>query len=174
MLISNLFYGLNPDVDKRNNLYNYIQSDKEDYYENTNTINSLRNRFFLNQEIEKNETLILKTINEISLLENNWNNYNTQKIDPKIINNTINIINSLSPSILNYLRPENIYPSKTGTIIIDWEIDCKNILSLEIAKKSIGYFLEVNGVDFKQVHQIEISDLQKIVSSIDNDVSILI
>ena len=85
MPISNLFYGLNPDVDKRNNLYNYIQSDKEDYYENINTRNSLRNRFFLNEEIEKNETLILKTINEISLLENNWNNYNTQKIDSKII-----------------------------------------------------------------------------------------
>ena len=84
------------------------------------------------------------------------------------------MINALPPSILNYLTPDNIYPSKTGTIIMDWEIDNENILSLEVAKKSVGYFVEVNGEDYKQVEKIEIENLQQIVSSINNDLSILI
>ena len=91
-----------------------------------------------------------------------------------IIINSLKIIQSLPPSILSYLKPENVYPTKMGTIIMDWEIDENNILSLEIAKKSVGYFVEMNGIDYKEVNNISADDITSITSSINNDLSILI
>ena len=57
---------------------------------------------------------------------------------------------------------------------MDWEIDKENILSLEIARKSIGYFVELNGEHYKEVDKINIEEFPSIISSINNDLSILI
>ena len=65
----------------------------------------------------------------------------TQILPLCLSTNSLQIINFLSPSILYYLDSENIYPTKFGTIIMDWEFSNNNLLSLEIAKKSIGYFM---------------------------------
>lgn len=166
--------GLNPDFDKRKILFENSIISKNDYFTNSNVNLSLKNKFFLNKEIKENENSIIESIKLISLLKNNWNNFGTPKINSDIVINSLKIIQSLPPSILNYLRPENVYPTKNGTIIMDWEIDNNNILSLEIAKKSVGYFVEMNGEDYKEVENIDSENISLITSSISNDLSILI
>lgn len=174
MLITTTFVGLNPDFDKRRIISEYGFLEKDDYFTSSNVNLSLKNKFFLNQKVVENEKFLIEAIKSISSLDNNWNNFGTFKINSEIIINSLKIIQSLPPSTLNYLKPENIYPTKMGTIIMDWEIDENNILSLEIAKKSVGYFVEMNGKDLKEVEKIDIENITLIVSSINNDLSILI
>jgi hypothetical protein len=66
-------------------------------------------------------------------------------VNQKIIDNTLLTLNYLSIET----KPETIYKTKFGTIILDWEKEDK-ILSLEVAKQSFGYFIEVGGKDIKQ------------------------
>ncbi|WP_339888816.1 hypothetical protein [uncultured Flavobacterium sp.] len=174
MPITTALLGLNPDFDRRRVSEENKVIDRNHYYTNSSVALSLKNNFFLNSETKKNEDCLIDSITSISCLNDNWNNFGTKKISSEIIINSLKIIQSIPPSLLNYLRPENIYPSKTGTIVMDWEIDKDNILSLEIAKKSVGYFVEVNGNDFKQVDNIDAENIPQIVSSINNDLSILI
>lgn len=173
MPFTTMLLGLNPDFDKRRNLFENSFLDRDDYFANTNVSLSLKNKFFLNKDVKENENCIIESIESISLLNDNWNNFGTQKISSEIIVNSLKIIQSLPPSVLNYLKPENVYPTKMGTIIMDWEIDENNILSLEIAKKSVGYFVEINGDDYKEIEKISIEDISLITSSISNDLSIL-
>lgn len=174
MPITSALLGLNPDIDRRRISEENKVIDRNHYYTNSTINLSLRNNFFLNSEIKKNEDCLIDSIISISSLNDNWNNFGTKKISSEIIINSLKIIQSIPPSLLSYLKPENIYPSKTGTVIMDWEIDENNILSLEIAKKSVGYFVEVNGDDFKQVDNIDAENISQIVTSINNDLSILI
>lgn len=171
MALFEAFLGLNPDIDKRRSIAEK-KIDKKEY--TINSFKSLKNSFFFNTEIKENESFILDSISSISSLKNNWNNFGTPKINSEIILNSLKIIQYLPPSILNFLKPENVYPTKMGTIIMDWEIDENNILSLEIAKKSVGYFVEVNGKDYKEVEKINIEDISLISSSLNNDLSYLI
>jgi hypothetical protein len=174
MPISSILLGINPDFDKRRVSFENSFVNRDEYYANSCVSLSLKNAFFLNKELQQNENCIIEAIKSISYLDNNWNNFGTPKINSEIIINSLKIIQSLPPSILNYLKPENIYPTKMGTIIMDWEIDDSNILSLEIAKKSVGYFVEMNGTDYKEVNSINADDIMSITSSINNDLSILI
>lgn len=174
MPFTTIFLGLNPDFDKRRTLFENSILDRDDYFTSSNVSLSLKNKFFLNKEVKENENCLIESIKSISSLSDNWNNFGTSKISSEIIVNSLKIIQSLPPSILNYLKPENVYPTKMGTIIMDWEIDENNILSLEIAKKSVGYFVEMNGDDYKEVEKIDAEDIALITSSINNDLSILI
>lgn len=174
MPFTSIFLGLNPDFDKRRIMFENSILDRDDYFASSNVSLSLKNNFFLNKETKENENCIIESIKSISSLSDNWNNFGTSKINSEIIVNSLKIIQALPPSILNYLKPENIYPTKTGTIVMDWKIDDNNILSLEIAKKSVGYFVEMNGVDYKEVEKIDAEDISLITSSINNDLSILI
>jgi hypothetical protein len=174
MLLTNTIFSLNPDFDKRRVSFENSIMVRDDYFTSSNVSLSLKNKFFLNKEVIENESCLIESIKSISSLGDNWNDFGTSKISSEIIINSLKIIQSLPPSILNYLKPENIYPTKMGTIIMDWEIDENNILSLEIAKKSVGYFVEMNGDDYKEVEKMDAENILLITSSINNDLSILI
>jgi hypothetical protein len=158
MPYTSILLGIYPDFDKRKVLFENNIVNKDDYYISSNISLSLKNNFFLNKEVKENENCIIESIKSISSLSDNWNNFGTPKINSEIISNSLKITQALPPSILNYLKPENVYPTKMGTIIMDWEIDENNILSLEIAKKSVGYFVEMNGNDYKEIEKIDIED----------------
>ncbi len=174
MFINPFISGLDPNIDKKRLLFESRMSNKHEYYNQSEKKTSLRNKFFLNKMIIDNNKFLKDKIKSISYLDNNWNNSGTPKINSEVIINSSRIINGLSASVLAYLSPENIYPTKMGTIIMDWEVDSDNILSLEIAKKSVGYFIEVNGDDYKELNNIGIENLSLIISSLTNDLSIIL
>jgi hypothetical protein len=81
-------------------------------------------------------------------------------VDKKIIENILLIFKHLS------IEPE-IYKTKFGTVILDWE-NGDNIFSLEIAKQSFGYFIEIGGKHYKTVG-IQIEELDNRIEEIKND-----
>ena len=83
-------------------------------------------------------------------------------VDKKIIENTLLIFKHLSTET----EPE-IYKTKLGTVILDWE-NGDNIFSLEIAKQSFGYFIEIGGKHYKTVG-IQIEELDNRIEEIKKD-----
>lgn len=83
-------------------------------------------------------------------------------VDKKIINNTLLIIKSLSLNI------EKVYVTAFKTIIIYVE-DEDNFLSLEIAKQSLGYFIEIGGKHYKTVDRIPMEELDNRIEEIKKD-----
>lgn len=151
-IIESFIASLNPDAGKSH--YKYLNIYREPSYME-NLEESVLPRLIDNSEVNCTEDLLMSEINNISLLKDNWNGMGSQKISSEVLNNTINVIGAIPPSVLYYLNPNNIYPSKYGTIILDWEFGNKdNCLSLEIAKNSIGYFVEIDGNDSKQVEEL--------------------
>lgn len=170
MPINSFLLSVDYNVDRRKVAFESKFSDRKQYHVGTYLASSLKNKFFLNSNIAENTNLLK---NKIKLLSH-FNDYNNAKVSPEIIHNSLRIINSLPASVTTYLQSDSIYATKLGTIIIDWEIDTENILSLEIAKKSIGYFVEVNGTDYKEVSCISTKNISLIVSSLTNDLSIIL
>ena len=175
MPIFEILSGLNPDFENRKRKFNFNQNYSNDYYEEV-YITTLTNNFIYCTDISLNENKILSELEEISKLTNDWNKLGSPSINSLIIDNAFLLIKSLPPSILYYLKPENIYPSQFGTIILDWEFDTDNIFSLEIAKKSIGYFVEKDGENHRQVDKIPFdkNNIGGLITSINSDISIFL
>lgn len=69
-------------------------------------------------------------------------NLNVTKI---IIKNAKYVISTLDEKYCVRLKYDDIYSSSHGTIILDWIVKPDTIFSLEIGKRSCGYFIEKNG-----------------------------
>ncbi|NDI97993.1 hypothetical protein GWA97_02785 [Flavobacterium sp. LaA7.5] len=174
MPFSSLLAGLDPDIDRRRKLSQFF--DEEICIEQNIMQTTLQNEFIYVSDILTCEKLIVGEIDEISKLPENWNGLGSKIISTEVICNALKLIKLLPPSILYYLRPDNIYPSKLGTITFDFDFGIGNILSIEIAKKSIGYFVELNHENYKHVENMIFNDenTDNIVSSINNDISIFL
>jgi len=97
-------------------------------------------------------------------------------VSAEVLNQSIKVLESLYPSFYEKLSDNDIYPSNYGTIIFDWEKSADEIFSLEIGKNSLGYFIEKNEVDEKQVESLSL-DNNKFESSMKNlltDLSVFI
>ncbi len=171
-ILESIVGSLNPDAGKIH--YQYLDKNRTDAFIETYE-NDIVKGFIQNSKISEIENEIYKEVSEIALLKDNWNGEGTQKINFQVIDNTLNVLGSIAPSVLYYLCPNNIYPSKYGTIIIDFEFGNKdNYVSLEIAKNSIGYFVEKDGIDYKQIEKLETNEesFDASVASINNDLSL--
>lgn len=82
------------------------------------------------------------------------------KISADVLSQCYSLIDNLYPSVLELLDADDVYSTSYGTVIFDWEKDSDNAFSLEIGAKEIGYFIEVNGNDVKQVDSF-IFDISK-------------
>lgn len=84
------------------------------------------------------------------------NEFEKKNISQNVYKTSFDIINSLSESILFKLSLDNIYPSKYGTLILDWEDENSNDeFSLEIGNNCFGYFSELNGKDTFNIDEAE-------------------
>lgn len=84
------------------------------------------------------------------------NEFEKKHISQNVYKTSFNIINSLSESVLFKLSLDNIYPSKYGTLILDWEDENSNDeFSLEIGNNCFGYFSELNGKDTFNIDEAE-------------------
>lgn len=76
-------------------------------------------------------------LDEISNLENNWDDCGATTISKQCLENALNIINGLKSPV----QSADIYPNPHGTISLDWETG-QNYLSIEIGDHSYSTFLE--------------------------------
>jgi len=146
--------GLNPDVEKHNYLTINTNANNISYLDKNI---DLKDAFFLfnsnfksNIDYLKDKLDFFLSCSEVDL-----------KISPQVYNNAILVLDNLYPSIYNSINVDDIYTSNYGTVILDWEKDNNDIFSLEIGSEKLGYFIEINNVDVKQVEEIEVRNSLK-------------
>lgn len=76
------------------------------------------------------------------------------KISADVLAQCYSFIDNLYPSVLEQLDIDDVYSTSYGTVVFDWEKDVDNAFSLEIGAKELGYFIEVDGTDDKQVDSL--------------------
>ncbi|WP_415830606.1 hypothetical protein, partial [Gillisia limnaea] len=76
------------------------------------------------------------------------------KISADVLAQCYSFIDNLYPTVLEHLEIDDVYSTSYGTVVFDWEKDVDNAFSLEIGAKELGYFIEVNGTDDKQVDSL--------------------
>lgn len=136
---------INPELQRRKELEIDNQYSEAALVETINHSFYHGNQFVDLSHIDGVEKSIKREIMDISKLDDNWNGFGTSQINSEVINNALNIVSLLRPTVLCHLSADNVYPSKFGTIIMEWDFGNDNIFSLEIAKQSIGYFTEHHG-----------------------------
>jgi hypothetical protein len=87
---------------------------------------------------------IHQEINSYKNLKDSWDGDGSQLILRKTIHNTINFVNSLE-NLLELIDEDYIYPTGDGTIVIDFQNDNDDLVSVEIRESSIGYFFQTEG-----------------------------
>ena len=130
--------------------------EQEDYSYSNSLCDTNNYYSFLNIErnyVDRADEILNSILNDIFLNRNN-------SVSREVFRNTYTIMSELPPSVLEVLNEENIYQSKFGTLIFDWEKN-EDVFSLEIGSNSVGYFIEVDGVDVKQVDEIKFEQGKK-------------
>jgi len=161
MFLTSTFLSLSPDVEKlqyfTQNIYNddYIDEsliDLKDYY-----LSYMDN----DNSFEKIKSLLVSLSSKNPNIE--------EEIGFNVLNQGIRILESIYPSISDKLDLDNIYTSNYGTVIFDWEDLDDKLFSLEIGKDSIGYFIEKEGKNYKQVDLLSLNE-----EEFDNTTNILL
>jgi hypothetical protein len=153
ILTTTTLLGLNPDVEKSKFLNESIL---EDIVENEVFFDLKKTYFFVNNHQSKIDHLknhiatFLENINENEVLSLN------------VVNNAFNFLDRLNSNIVDELNFDNVYTTSYGTIVFDYENKNESsVFSLEIGKKEIGYFIEKNDIDIKQVDAVEIEKINE-------------
>ncbi len=146
--------GLNPEIEK----YQFLQDNKMDSnYEYIAESNDIHNN-----ELES-FTFCYHNNDNIHLFKDELLSFlKSKNINSSVYSNTLDIFDKIPFSSFQETLLDNLYFTDYGTVIFDWEKSENNIFSLEIGNKSIGYFIEVDGIDIKQVDGSELSEDEKI------------
>lgn len=87
---------------------------------------------------------IHQEINSYKNLKDGWESQDSFAPPIETINNSINFVNSLG-NLLELIDEDYIYPTGDGTIVIDFQNDNGDLVSVEIRESTIGYFFETEG-----------------------------
>ena len=87
---------------------------------------------------------IHQEINSYKHVKEGWDHDGSQLILRKTIHNAINFVNSLE-NLLELIDEDYIYPTGDGTIVIDFQNENGDLVSVEIRESSIGYFFQTEG-----------------------------
>lgn len=90
---------------------------------------------------------------------------NQSRISYSVYNNASNLLVNLPELVLEKIDIDNVFESNYGTLMVDFELKNNDLFSLEIGKKSIGYFSEVDDVTYSYCDELEtVSEDGRVVS----------
>ena len=110
-------------------------------------INDIKSTFHFIKETNSDEIKSLKD----KILDLYYDCDELNKPSNNVLSQSFKLIDRLNPIALQNLSLQNIYISPYSTIIFDWEKNMEDVFSLEIGSSQIGYFIEVENKDSKQV-----------------------
>lgn len=162
-LLTSTFIALNPDIEK------YQYANRRNYFQETGTeeiddTTDLKNAYFLHNNSFDSKVELIKA----EIIDYFSSNDEEIKISNRVYNNAIDIIDQLYPSLWDKINFDNIYASNYGTIIFDWEKENGDVFSLEVGSEKIGYFIEIDGNDIKQVDELQVNESDKIITDLQN------
>jgi hypothetical protein len=169
-ILASTLFSLDPDFRRYEYINQHIGYDTEiESIIVDETDIDLKTCYYLNN-ISGNYCEIIK--NQLINFANKLDKSNSE-ISYDVLNQSLNLIDNIYPSLVEKLNIENVYTSSYGTVILDWEFSGDNLFSLEVGKDSIGYFIEKKGEDFKEVDSLGLkdNDIKNTFSSLINDLS---
>lgn len=151
MFLESLFT-INPDAEKLSIITDsYITTPTQYYGEE---IIDLRKDYLCNNSLSFNNIESIKdVINDL-----HYSSDDELSISSNVLAQCYLVLDTLYPTIIDNLKTENVYSTPYGTMIFEWEQDQDNVFSLEISAKGIGYFIEKNGTDIKQLDNLILED----------------
>lgn len=88
------------------------------------------------------------------------NNYHIGgEISDDVYRSVEKVVNYIGQDSLLKCEIDDIYPMDYGTLIIEWMKNGRDILSLEIGKSQLGYFIEIDGNYIRMVDGGSIEEL---------------
>jgi hypothetical protein len=87
---------------------------------------------------------IHREINSYKNLKDGWDGADSTAPTDETINNTIGLVDSLG-DLLQLIDEDYIYATWDGTIVIDFQNDYDDLVSVEIGQNSVGYFFQTEG-----------------------------
>jgi hypothetical protein len=83
-------------------------------------------------------------INSYKNLKDGWDGVDSSAPTDETITNTIGLVNSLG-DLIQLIDEDYIYVTWDGTIVIDFQNDYDDLVSVEIGQNSVGYFFQTEG-----------------------------
>ena len=102
--------------------------------------NSVSKTSTFSPELER----IKNEINSYSRLSAGWDGDDSEPIPKQVVLNAVSFVSALG-SFLELIDEDYIYPTGDGTIVIDFQNDSKDLVSVEVRRSSIGYFFQTQG-----------------------------
>jgi hypothetical protein len=107
--------------------------------------------------------LIKDAVDNLKLLKRGWSGPNSTEIDVQVINNSIQLIESIPDFIIELIdERESVTATPYGTIVIDFEKNNK-LISVEIGKNKSGFFTENLDKDWVENYLDLSSVIEKII-----------
>nr|WP_297306410.1 hypothetical protein [uncultured Flavobacterium sp.] len=125
-----LFASLSPDV-RRNSYIESLTNEPSYKVERSVNLNSVKESLYLFDS-------------ESTRLNNLIENIKVANVSNEVLNNSINILKNLPSLFLSNFNEENLYSSSYGTIVLEFYKADNSIFTIDIGKKSFGYFSESN------------------------------
>lgn len=100
---------------------------------------------------------LINNINEMQMLEANWDLNEANPINKEAIANAYILVNEID------IEPDAIVPLPCGTIQIEWENE-KNYFEVEICEKTLALWLVDNASGYSRTASISWADGDKINS----------
>ena len=120
-----------------------------DFDENKNQFNFFADDVLL-IDFSDNESIYSKVEKKLKI------SFDDNLISANVYKTSFNLINEIPESVLFLLDFDNIYPTKYGTLVLDWGIEnSTDEFSLEIGNECFGYFYELNGKDIANVQEVK-------------------
>lgn len=140
-----------------------LMSLSTDYRKNSYLASVISNDSYYVEEIfqvtQKNYFEDFLCSDNINIIKNKiFQLLNLKEISADLHNNAYNLLVNLPEFILDKIDVENIYTSQYGTLMVDFEFFDSNIFSLEIGKKSVGYFSEIDSSTYIFCDELETID----------------
>jgi hypothetical protein len=89
-----------------------------------------------------NLSMLESRLNSFERLTPNWDGYDADSIDPRVIANSKKFLAALPEYVIDQIALDNITPTSYGTIVIDWGNEKGELISTELGIKSFGFFSE--------------------------------
>jgi hypothetical protein len=89
---------------------------------------------------------LIKRVEEIEKLEDNWDNYGGFSPGSNIVYKTFMFLQNLPWKFKELLNEDNIFPNPNGTITIEWRNE-DQVISIEIGNPRSNYYH--NNIDFE-------------------------
>lgn len=95
-------------------------------------------------------------IDNVNKIKNQlFNLLNQSRISYPVYNNASNLLVNLPELVLDKVDIDNVFESNYGTLMVDFELRNNDLFSLEIGKKSVGYFSEVNDLTYSYCDELD-------------------